>query len=156
VPGRWPVTVRSDAPVVRASAVAGALAGLALASTARADDAQPGAGGRPFTGTDAHGAVRGWADVHVHITADQRAGGRVISGEPFVPAGIEQALGQDASEHGADGSLDATGNLLRDGLPFGTHDTHGWPDVRPQRRRRRPLRAVRGPLGRHALQQEGR
>jgi len=113
---------------VRASAVAAALAAaLALASGARADDAQPGAGGHPFTGTDAHGAVRGWADVHVHITADQRAGGRVISGEPFDPAGIEQALGQDASEHGADGGLDVTGNLLRDGLPFGTHDTHGWP-----------------------------
>ena len=113
--------------VVRASAVAAALATLALASAARADDAQPGADGRPFTGSDAHGAVRGWADVHVHITANQRAGGRVISGEPFDPAGIEQALGQDASEHGADGSLDVTGNLLRDGLPFGTHDTHGWP-----------------------------
>src|SRR5215212_10041998 len=109
--------------VLRASAVAGALAALALASAARADDAQPGASGRPFTGTDAHGAVRGWADVHMHITANQRAGGRVISGEPFDPAGIEQALGQDAGEHGADGSVDITGNLLRDGLPFGTHDT---------------------------------
>ncbi|MFL5847952.1 MAG: hypothetical protein ACJ76R_03320 [Solirubrobacteraceae bacterium] len=75
--------------VLRASAVAGALAALALASAARADDAQPGAIGSPFTRTD--------------------------------------ALGQDAGEHGADGSLDVTGNLLRDGLPFGTHDTHGWP-----------------------------
>ena len=24
-------------------------------------------------------------------------------------------------------ALDVTGNLLRDGIPFGTHDTHGWP-----------------------------
>jgi hypothetical protein len=113
--------------VIRASAVAAALAALTFAPAARAADTQPGATGRPFTGTDAHGAVRGWADVHVHITANQRAGGRVIYGEPFDPAGIEQALGQDAGEHGADGSLDVTGNLLRDGLPFGTHDTHGWP-----------------------------
>jgi microsomal dipeptidase-like Zn-dependent dipeptidase len=29
--------------------------------------------------------------------------------------------------HGSDGSLDVTGNLLRSGVPAGTHDTHGWP-----------------------------
>jgi len=60
--------------VIRASAVAAALAALAFAPAARAADTQPGATARPFTGTDAHGAVRGWADVHVHITANQRAG----------------------------------------------------------------------------------
>ena len=65
--------------------------------------------------------------MHLHITANQRAGGAVIYGEPFDPYGISEALGHDADVHGADGSADVTGNLLRTGLPFGTHDTHGWP-----------------------------
>ena len=56
-----------------------------------------------------------------------RAGGQVIYGEAFHPHGIAEALGHDADVHGADGSADVTGNLLRDGVPFGTHDTHGWP-----------------------------
>ena len=69
----------------------------------------------------------GFADTHLHITADLRAGGRVIHGEPFDRFGITEALGHDEDDHGADGSDDVTGNLLRTGLPFGTHDTHGWP-----------------------------
>ena len=104
-----------------------ALATCALVPAAGADDAAVGARGAPFRGTNAHGEVRGYVDAHVHITADQRAGGRVISGKPFDPRGIEFALGEDAGVHGADGSADVTGNLLRSGLPFGTHDTHGWP-----------------------------
>ncbi|HEX3316417.1 MAG TPA: membrane dipeptidase, partial [Solirubrobacteraceae bacterium] len=51
----------------------------------------------------------------------------MIYGEPFDSGGIAAALGDDASEHGADGSLDVTGNLLRSGLPFGMHDPQGWP-----------------------------
>jgi hypothetical protein len=66
-------------------------------------------------------------DAHLHITADMRAGGQVISGRSFAPEGITRALGGDARVHGPDGSLDITGNLLRSGTPFGTHDTHGWP-----------------------------
>src|SRR4051812_25193964 len=81
-----------------------------------------GARGKPI-----RGSLLGWADAHVHITADLRAGGQVISGEPFDRFGIAQALGHDADVHGPDGSLDVTGNLLRSGSPVGTHDTHGWP-----------------------------
>jgi len=57
------------------------------------------------------------------------AGGSVIFGRTFAPFGVTRALGNggDAREHGPDGSLDVTGNLLRSGTPFGTHDTHGWP-----------------------------
>jgi hypothetical protein len=33
----------------------------------------------------------------------------------------------DASTHGSTGVLDLTGNLLRHGIPVGTHDNHGWP-----------------------------
>lgn len=72
-------------------------------------------------------AVYGFADLHLHITADMRAGGRVIHGRAFHRRGIAHALGGDARTHGADGSLDITGNLLRTGIPFGTHDTEGWP-----------------------------
>ena len=57
----------------------------------------------------------GFADTHLHITANLRAGGRVIHGEPFDRFGITEALGHDADDHGADGSQDVTGNLLRDG-----------------------------------------
>jgi microsomal dipeptidase-like Zn-dependent dipeptidase len=90
-------------------------------------EADVGATGRPFRGTDRKGNVRGFADMHLHITTNQRAGGSVIYGEPFDPYGISEALGHDAEVHGADGSEDVTGNLLRTGLPFGTHDTQGWP-----------------------------
>jgi microsomal dipeptidase-like Zn-dependent dipeptidase len=73
------------------------------------------------------GTVYGYVDPHLHITADYRAGGLVLSGENYDPFGITAALGNDATVHGSDGSLDITGNLLRTGSPAGTHDTHGWP-----------------------------
>src|SRR5262249_7422388 len=90
-------------------------------------EAETDAVGKTFRGTNEKGDVVGFADMHLHITANQRAGGGVIYGEPFDRYGIEQALGHDADIHGADGSHDITGNLLRTGLPFGTHDTGGWP-----------------------------
>jgi microsomal dipeptidase-like Zn-dependent dipeptidase len=71
--------------------------------------------------------VFGFADMHLHITADMRAGGNVLYGESFDRFGIGEALGHDDRAHGSDGSLDTTGNLLRNGSPAGTHDTHGWP-----------------------------
>ncbi len=88
----------------------------------RYPEAQLNTRGVPATGT-----LSGWADVHMHITADGRGGGLVISGEPFNRFGITEALGRDADVHGPDGSLDITGNLLRSGVPVGTHDTGGWP-----------------------------
>ncbi len=99
-----------------------ALAALAFVPGANARDAGLNARGKPF-----RGSLLGFADPHVHITADQRAGGLVISGKPFDPHGVAAALGHDADVHGSDGSLDITGNLLRAGNPAGTHDTHGWP-----------------------------
>jgi microsomal dipeptidase-like Zn-dependent dipeptidase len=90
-------------------------------------EATPAARGKPFQGMRPDGSLAGFVDAHVHITADLRAGGRVIHGETFDPFGIGEALGHDEDDHGADGSADVTGNLLRTGLPFGTHDTHGWP-----------------------------
>jgi microsomal dipeptidase-like Zn-dependent dipeptidase len=90
-------------------------------------EAELDATGTPRRSVNRDGSVFGFVDSHLHITADMRAGGRVIYGKAFDRFGIPTALGQDAGEHGADGSLDVTGNLLRTGLPFGTHDTHGWP-----------------------------
>jgi len=71
--------------------------------------------------------VFGFVDAHLHITAFMRAGGLVISGEPFDRFGIPTALGRDAVTHGSKGQLDYTGSLLRNANPVGTHDTHGWP-----------------------------
>ena len=77
-----------------------------------------------------HGKIFGFIDDHVHVTGNMRAGGDVVSGEPFDRFGIPTALGQDANIHGPNGSLDLTGNLLRTGIPVGTHDTHGWPSFK--------------------------
>ena len=90
-------------------------------------EASVGARGVPFSGVNADGTVSGFADLHLHLVADFRAGGQVISGEAFDRFGITEALGRDADLHGPDGSLDITGNLLRTGAPVGTHDTGGWP-----------------------------
>ena len=85
------------------------------------------AAGKSRRGPRPDGTVFGYADVHLHITAELRAGGRVTHGRSFDRFGITRALGGDEATHGPDGSVDVTGNLLRTGLPFGTHDTHGWP-----------------------------
>jgi microsomal dipeptidase-like Zn-dependent dipeptidase len=86
-----------------------------------------GATGKRARGIHRDGTVFGYADAHVHVTADLRAGGRTVSGAPFDRFGVTEALGHDADVHGSDGRLDTTGNLLRGGSPAATHDTHGWP-----------------------------
>jgi microsomal dipeptidase-like Zn-dependent dipeptidase len=90
-------------------------------------EAELGARGRPSRGVNPDGTVSGFADAHLHITAEMRAGGRVTHGQSFNRFGIAHALGFDELDHGPDGSDDVTGNLLRTGLPFGTHNVHGWP-----------------------------
>jgi microsomal dipeptidase-like Zn-dependent dipeptidase len=92
----------------------------------RFPEADVGATGRPFRGPR-RGPVRGFADPHMHLAAELRAGGRVIAGSSYDRFGIPAALGRDADVHGEDGGMDITGNLLRSGSPTGTHDTHGWP-----------------------------
>jgi hypothetical protein len=105
------------------------LASVAAPAVVAARPPEPGTGasGRTFSGTAKDGSVLGFADDHVHITANLRAGGRVIYGEPFDPRGVAAALGHDARDHGADGSGDVVGNLLRGESPTATHDTGGWP-----------------------------
>src|SRR4051812_37820760 len=72
-------------------------------------EANVGATGRPFR------KLFGFADAHLHIPAALRAGGLVIAGDNFNRFGVSEALGRDADVHGSDGSLDFTGNLLRNG-----------------------------------------
>ena len=79
-------------------------------------EAKLGATGKAREGVNPDGKVFGYADAHLHITAEMRAGGRVIHGESFDRFGITRALGGDEFNHGPDGSLDVTGNLLRTGL----------------------------------------
>lgn len=116
----------------RLTTVDGDDAGTRVALTAargctRYPEAEVGATGTPFAGTRPDGTVVGFADAHVHVTADLRAGGAVVHGTAFSPYGVPHALGGDEHTHGPQGALDVTGNLLRGGSPVGTHDTRGWP-----------------------------
>src|SRR5512132_1489650 len=61
----------------------------------RYPEAAVGVSGRPFKGTARDGELFGFVDAHLHITADMRAGGRVISGEAFDRFGITEPLGRD-------------------------------------------------------------
>ena len=127
----WRIRGRGGAFTVRSTATGASLAHGRVAFTtakgcSRFPEARVGAHGT-FDPTRANGTVRGFADLHLHMTANLRAGGAVVSGEPFNRFGITEALGHDADVHGPDGSLDITGNLLRTGEPTGTHDTDGWP-----------------------------
>ena len=60
------------------------------------------------------GTVFGYADAHMHITADYRAGGDVVSGESFDPFGVTVALGVPHDEQvlGPNETFDFTGDLL--------------------------------------------
>ena len=84
----------------------------------------PGAKGTIFRGRIGRN-VFGYTDAHLHVVADLRAGGRVISGESFNRFGVTEALGNDAEVHGPNGSFDIAGQLLRG--ESGGHDTEGWP-----------------------------
>lgn len=90
-------------------------------------EAEIGATGRPFAGTNPDGTVRGLADIHTQVSAYRRLGGKVIHGEPFHRFGISRALADGSDDHGQDGTADFLGNFLRDGVPVGSHDTTGWP-----------------------------
>lgn len=92
-------------------------------------EAVVGAAGAGRSSVNRNGTVFGWSDLEFHLTASFRAGGEVIAGEDFDPFGITTALSaaRDEQEHGPDGSLDETGNILRFGTPTGRTNVHGWP-----------------------------
>ncbi|MDX6667251.1 MAG: hypothetical protein QOK04_631, partial [Solirubrobacteraceae bacterium] len=127
--GRW-LAVDTSTRTVDTTAVANSRAGFRFTIQRGCrpyPEAPVGASGHVPKGVNRDRTVYGYADPHLHITADMRAGGLVVSGEGFDRFGITEALGHDADVHGPDGSLDATGNLLRSGNPVGTHNTDGWP-----------------------------
>jgi microsomal dipeptidase-like Zn-dependent dipeptidase len=125
--GRRLATEPADGTVILADAASARFDLRPTKGCKRFPEAKVGASGRPARGTNPDGTVFGFADAHLHVAANLRAGGRVLYGESFNRFGIGEALGHDDRDHGPDGSLDVTGNLLREGSPTGTHDTHGWP-----------------------------
>lgn len=84
--------------------------------------------GRTFAGAGLNQAVRGFADVHNHITATTFLGG-AHHGWPHHRFGVTHALGSCAANHGPMGRLDLVDNLFK-GAPTATHDTEGWPTFR--------------------------
>ncbi|MGQ4420321.1 hypothetical protein ACN6LA_000248, partial [Streptomyces sp. SAS_269] len=89
-----------------------------------APDSQINVTGEPFKGTDAEGEVRGFADAHDHLFANEAFGGRLICGKVFSEAGIADAL-RDCPEHYPEGSLAVFDFIPKGG--DGRHDPVGWP-----------------------------
>lgn len=81
--------------------------------------------GDSFSGTLPGGAVLGFADAHVHISATDFLGGAHY-GNPFHRFGVAHALGDCKERHGEDGREDLVGNLYATD-PLASHDTQGWP-----------------------------
>lgn len=80
--------------------------------------------GATFT-TPEGAPVKGFADVHNHITATTFLGG-AHHGRPHHRFGVTEALGSCEANHGPDGRLDLVDNLFK-GTPQATHDVVGWP-----------------------------
>ncbi|HEY9251347.1 MAG TPA: discoidin domain-containing protein [Nocardioides sp.] len=93
-----------------------------------APDSQVNVTGKPFTGTDAKGDVRGFADVHNHLMTNEAFGGELVCGKPFSDAGVADAL-EDCAAHYPDGSGALLENLTG-AEPDGKHDPVGWPTFR--------------------------
>lgn len=84
--------------------------------------------GRTFAGAGLNKAVKGFADVHNHITATTFLGG-AHHGTPHHRFGVTQALGSCEANHGPMGRLDLVENLFKFS-PQASHDTEGWPTFR--------------------------
>lgn len=68
--------------------------------------------GRTFAGAGLNKAVKGFADVHNHITATSFLGG-AHHGTPHHRFGVTQALGSCIANHGPMGRLDLVDNLFK-------------------------------------------
>lgn len=71
--------------------------------------------------------IRGFSDIHTHLTADQMLGGKFLHGKPFHPYGLPLALDDGAGSHGNNGALDLIGNLFAFEDLNARHDTQGYP-----------------------------
>jgi microsomal dipeptidase-like Zn-dependent dipeptidase len=83
--------------------------------------------GNPESWPQRGGAVRGFLDAHVHITAFEFIGGRFHCGRPWSRYGVTEAL-KDCPDHFPDGRFAIAENLLSHGTLFATHSIKGWPD----------------------------
>lgn len=81
--------------------------------------------GDTFKGQGVDKPVKGFADVHNHITATFFLGG-AHHGLPYSKFGVTKALDSCQADHGPDGRLDLVGNLFA-GTPQATHSVNGWP-----------------------------
>lgn len=86
-------------------------------------DSDVNVAGAPFTGTNAKGEVRGFADLHNHLMTNEGFGGRIICGKPYSEAGVADAL-KDCPEHYPNGLGALFEQVTGGGL---THDPNGWP-----------------------------
>jgi hypothetical protein len=83
--------------------------------------------GTPWIDSGSGAEVRGFADVHVHVTAFEFLGGRFHCGRPWSRYGATEAL-RDCPDHGVVGRLAIAENLLSTGSLTGMHSNKGWPD----------------------------
>lgn len=90
-------------------------------------EAELGAQGVPFKGTNADGTVFGYAETHMHLGGSEALGGRLGHGSPFHRFGVEHALSSCAADHGPNGSFDALDTFVNAERQFPPHDTAGWP-----------------------------
>ena len=78
---------------------------------------------------DVNEPVRGAADIHAHITANEFMGGKMMHGKPFHRWGVTQALNDSKVVHGPSGALDIIGNLMGEtGDVNNRYKTEGWPN----------------------------
>jgi len=82
--------------------------------------------GGPLKGASPDAPVRGFIDDHIHLGAFEFLGGRFHCGRPWSPYGVTVAL-TDCPDHQPNGAGAVLENFFTNGVPAGTHDTHGWP-----------------------------
>ena len=71
--------------------------------------------------------LKGFADTHLHLCANEGFGGKLVIGRNFSPLGVTRALPDCSYIHGKNGANDLIGNLTEGRL---RHDTSGWPDFK--------------------------
>ncbi len=90
-------------------------------------EAELGASGTPFSGTNRDGTVFGYAETHMHLGGSSALGGRLGYGSPFHPLGITEALDNCAVNHGPEGTLDVLDTVVNAQRSAPPHATEGWP-----------------------------
>ncbi len=69
--------------------------------------------------------IRGYADAHNHMSAEEFGGSTTIAGKMFHRWGVQHALKDCKDIHGPGGIFDIVGLLVGG---YGSHNTSGWPN----------------------------